>query len=147
MCQQTYKRLQYLCDHIPALLGSVDEKDFALKPEAAKWSKKEILGHLIDSATNNHHRFVRAQFEQNPCIAYDQNLWNESNFYQQMDTEQLISFWTSYNRHLLHLFKCMPEAALQRKCLVKNGELLSVEFLMKDYLTHLEHHLQQIAAY
>lgn len=74
-------RLEYLCNTIPELLIQIDEQIFSEKINPAKWSKKEILGHLIDSATNNHHRFVRVQFETNLKISYDQNKWNQYNFY------------------------------------------------------------------
>jgi hypothetical protein len=56
-----------------ALLNAIEEPAFSLKQSPARWSQKEIIGHLIDSATNNHHRFVRGQFEDSPVIAYDQN--------------------------------------------------------------------------
>lgn len=88
------KRLEHLCDIIPQLLTEIDAQTFAVKPKLNKWSKKEIIGHLIDSATNNHQRFVRGQFEDVPKIVYDQNKWNEFNFYQKMDGQQIISFWS-----------------------------------------------------
>ena len=66
------KRLEFLCVIIPPLLNEMGEPAFSLKPAANKWSPKEIIGHLIDSATNNHQRFVRVQFEDTPAIVYDQ---------------------------------------------------------------------------
>lgn len=73
MIETSIARLQILCDTIPDLLLNIDEIIFSEKPSNNKWSKKEIIGHLIDSAANNHQRFVRAQFEDLPSIAYDQN--------------------------------------------------------------------------
>ena len=67
-------QLTNLCDTIPAKLKLITEEEFGSKPFATKWSKKELLGHLIDSAANNHQRFVRAQFEV-PVVYYNQDLW------------------------------------------------------------------------
>jgi hypothetical protein len=86
------ERLRFLCDIIPDLLNQIDNNVFSDKEQNNKWSKKEILGHLIDSATNNHQRFVRAQFETNPEIVYDQENWNLFSYYQQMDSRDLIGF-------------------------------------------------------
>ncbi|WP_143310101.1 DinB family protein [Chitinophaga vietnamensis] len=139
-------RLQYLCEVIPPLLQQIDEASFTFKPQPAKWSKKEILGHLIDSAANNHQRFVRTQFEEAPAIAYDQNQWNTFSYHQQIDTQQLISFWTAYNKQLLALASLIPASLLGRECNVK-GTMFTLEFIITDYVSHLEHHLRQIVAY
>ncbi len=114
MITQSIDRLQFLCDTIPSLLMDLEEHNFSAKSSPEKWSKKEIIGHLIDSATNNHHRFVRGQFEEIPKITYDQNQWNTNNHYQQIDRLQIISFWASYNKQLLALIKLLPKEKLQR---------------------------------
>ena len=79
------------------MLTQISEEKMSEKPAPNKWSKKEIIGHLIDSATNNHHRFVRGQFEAIPEIRHNQNGWNKYSFYQQIDSKQIILFWTIYN--------------------------------------------------
>lgn len=140
------KRLQFLCDTLPDLMNQMDDASFSKKDDQNKWSKKEILGHLIDSATNNHQRFIRAQFEHNPEIVYDQVNWNRFSYYQQMNSRELIQFWLSYNKHLISLIKNMPKESLTRTCSVA-GDLLTLEFLIKDYVVHLEHHLKQITRY
>ena len=100
---------------------------------------------LIDSATNNQ-RFIRAQFEHNPEIRYDQVKWNEFNFYREIDSAQIISFWTIYNKQLVEILKRLPSNNLDRQ--VKVGEaLLTLQFLINDYVEHLEHHLKQIIKY
>src|SRR4051812_6161898 len=101
MIRESVERLRYLCDTIPPLLKALDEEDFCRKPAPEKWSKKEIIGHLIDSAANNHHRFIRGQFEAVPIIRYDADAWNDHGYYNQIDSAQIISFWTSYNKQLL----------------------------------------------
>ena len=147
MIDHSEKRLEYLCDIIPQLLSSIDEKSFTFKPSTDKWSKKEIIGHLIDSAANNHQRFIRCQFEDNPVISYDQNKWNAFSHYQQMPKEQLIDFWKHYNKHLAALIKLIPHECLQRTCKMKEGNVLTLEFLITDYVEHMEHHLKQIVSY
>ncbi|MDX1936305.1 MAG: hypothetical protein SFU21_04285, partial [Flavihumibacter sp.] len=109
-------------------------------------SKKEIIGHLIDSATNNHQRFVRGQFEDSPKIAYDQNRWNKYNFYQQIDGQQIIDFWTVYNRQILELIRRIPNENLKLVCHV-GDKFLTLDFLINDYVEHLEHHLKQVVSY
>ena len=81
------ERLEYLCNLIPDLLNKIAEDSFSKKANPDKWSNKEIIGHLIDSAINNHQRWVRAQFEILPNIVYDQNKWNSCNYYQNMASE------------------------------------------------------------
>ncbi len=146
MIDAAIKRLEYLCDVIPPLLTAIDEQTFSHKPSPAKWSKKEIIGHLIDSATNNHHRFVRTQFEDVPTIVYDQNKWNAYGYYQQISGAQIIAFWTLYNKQLAQLVRHIPTDSLQR-CCNTNEPSLTLAFLINDYVAHLEHHLKQVVHY
>lgn len=136
-------RLEYLLKTIPQLLSEEDEKEFIRKPSPNKWSKQEILGHLIDSATNNHQRFVRSQFENIPLIPYNQNEWNKCNYYNNFKKHQLISFWISYNEQILQLIQLIPKELLLKKCNTGNDSH-TIEFLFDDYVEHLEHHLKQI---
>ena len=140
----TLQRLQYLMDSIPSILKNIPKSAFSHKPSPEKWSKKEIIGHLIDSATNNHHRFVRAQFEESPNILYNQVLWNNHSYYQQMDGHRLIAFWEMYNRHIIELIRLMPSDQLAKECRMSDGNNYSISWLFDDYVRHLEHHLKQI---
>lgn len=144
MIPKTIERLEELVKVIPDQLSEIDESSFNFKPGPEKWSKKEILGHLIDSATHNHHRFIRAQFEQAPAIWYDQDHWVDKSHYQRMDKRHLIDFWIAYNRHLIHIVRHIKPEDLNKTCRMKNGAELTLEFLIGDYLEHLEHHLKQI---
>lgn len=146
MASNSVERLKFLCDMIPDLLNQMDEHVFSFKEQVNKWSKKEILGHLIDSASNNHQRFVRVQFESNPEIVYDQVLWNQYSYYQQMDAKDLIEFWLVYNQHLIRLIENIPMESLSRTCLIA-GNLFSLQYLIDDYVIHLEHHLRQITKF
>jgi len=143
MIKATIDRLELICNVIPALLAVIDDKAFSEKPNPEKWSRKEIMGHLIDSAANNHQRFVRAQFEERPRITYDQENWNRFNYYQQISTKQIISLWTAYNKQLVELMRRIPVEHLDRECEV-GDKIVTLEFLIQDYVKHLEHHLNQV---
>ncbi len=145
MSKRSIDRLQYLCDTIPNLLFAIDEQVFSAKTNPEKWSKKEIIGHLIDSATNNHHRLVKGQFENTPTITYEQNNWNKYNHYQQIDRKQIIIFWTAYNKQLVELMKRIPQDKLENK--VQTENLITLQFIIDDYVEHLEHHMRQVIDY
>ena len=136
--------LEKLCHEIPQKLNNINGIDINFNESPEKWSKKEIIGHLIDSATINHHRFVRGQFEDVPTIRYDQNKWNEMNHYQEMNSDQIISFWKIYNLQILELIKLISKENLSKKVKVGEDNIQTIEFLFKDYVDHMEHHLKQI---
>jgi hypothetical protein len=147
MIRESIKRLRQLCDIIPPLLLQIPEKEFNFKPAPAKWSKKEILGHLVDSAANNHQRFVRVQFEDAPVIMYDQNEWNSFSYHQAMHANDLIQFWQTYNRHLADIAERIPASLLARECNTGDEKNVTLEFIITDYVVHQEHHLRQIVVY
>jgi len=147
MINKPIKRLKYLCNIIPPLLSAIDEQTFSFKPAPNKWSKKEILGHLIDSANNNHQRFVRARFEDKPIIYYIQDDWNKYGYYNQIESAKIIALWTAYNRYLAELIGYIPAEALSRECRTDEDQKYTLEFLINDYVEHLEHHLKQIIIY
>ena len=142
--QQSLNRLENIVDTFPDQFKAISSFDFSHKPAPGKWSKKEILGHLIDSATNNHHRFVRAQFDHQPRILYDQDQWNKHGYYDQMEDEHIISFWELYNRHIIELIKRIPPDLMERECTMADGSTRTIAWLFDDYVRHLEHHLAQI---
>ncbi len=144
MIQTAVKRLEELIEIVPKKLNEIDELNFNHKQSPEKWSKKEILGHLVDSATNNHQRFIRMQFEASPTIWYDQNNWVEKSDYANIDRKHLTEFWTIYNRQLVYIIKNIKDESLKNTCIMKDGTALTLEFLVCDYVEHLEHHLRQI---
>ena len=137
-------RLQHHVDTIPMQLRSFTSEEFSGKPAPDKWSKKQILGHLIDSATNNHHRFVRGQFEKNPTILYEQDKWNAHSYYEKFSDAHLIAFWEIYNRHLIELIRNIPPHLMQSQCTMDDGSTRTLEWLFDDYVRHMENHLEQI---
>lgn len=126
--------------NFPNQINNLNEKDLNYKPNPAKWSKKEIIGHLIDSALVNYQRFIRAQFEENPQIFYPQNEYCAYADYQNAETSQLIDLWSSLNKQLLFLMKSITEKNL----IYKKCNNLTLEFLMEDYISHFNHHNNQI---
>lgn len=147
MISEALDRLEQLCETIPPLILAMSEEEFSHKPAPVKWSKKEILGHLIDSATNNHQRFIRVQFEEIPVIRYDQDKWNIYNHYNASESAGLVAFWALYNKHLAALARRIPPENLKRQCQAGGNEPVTLEFLIRDYVVHLEHHLKQIVKY
>ena len=141
---ESIDRLQYLMNTIPEKIRDIPHDDFVRKTSPDKWSKKEILGHLIDSATNNHHRFVRTQFELEPTILYNQNEWNQHGYYDSMEDDHIVSFWTWYNRHIIELVRRIPPHLMERACKMEDGTTRSISWLFDDYVRHLEHHLKAI---
>ena len=123
---------------------------------ANQWSAKEIVGHLIDSAANNHQRFVRAQATDDLiCSGYDQNAWVTSQKYNQEPWADLVHLWAAYNLHLLHFISVMPQEVLSRPRPKHNLDQVAwkavdqstpttLEYFIRDYAGHLQHHLNQI---
>lgn len=124
-------------------LAAVPDTVYAEKPRADKWSKKEILGHLVDSALNNLRRFIVAQYEDNPAIGYAQDAWVACSNYQGYPTEQLITLWTLLNKHIVIILRHMSPSAAQRMCTM-GGQTQTLEWVAADYCNHLLHHLHQI---
>ena len=129
----------------------------AERPRAEEhWSSKQILGHLIDSAANNHARFVLGQLKDDLLFpGYDQDGWVKTNHYQEAGWSQLVDLWRSYNLHLVHLMARADKDKMSTPCTlhtlqeiafkaVPQSEAVTLEYLMQDYVAHLKHHLNQI---
>jgi len=112
-----------------------------------KWVRKEILGHLIDSAVNNHQRLVRAQFS-DPFVwpGYDQLAWVQLQRYRERPWLELVELWVGLNRHLAAIIETLPADKLQTSCSIGGREPASLEWWTRDYVRHLRHHLEQLAA-
>ena len=135
-------QLEQITAQYTPMLRQISEAAFTDKPLPYKWSKKEILGHTIDSAQNNIRRFVMAQYEEKPYIVYAQNNWVDAANYQQYDTDDLIMLWQLLNKHICVLLKNIPAGAEEK--LSSTGELHSIKWLAEDYIKHLRHHLHQV---
>jgi hypothetical protein len=125
-------------------LSAVSDDAASTKPAPNKWSKKEILGHLIDSAANNHQRFMRLQLQPEIGLpGYDQDDWVRLNRYQQKPWAEIVTLWSAYNRHLASVIESLDEATLGHVWHSPSGDI-TLEFIASDYVRHLKHHLTQI---
>lgn len=125
-------------------MEAIQENDWNAKPYPDKWSKKEILGHLIDSACSNHRRFIMSQYGDQGIILYDQDQWVHLNHYQKLPADQLLQFWYNYNQHIANIGRMIPAENYKSKVYYNDGEVLTLEFVYSDYVAHLKHHLDQI---
>jgi len=128
-------------DHLPGL-QSVGADEFHFKASPAKWSKKEILGHLVDSAQNNIRRFIVGQYEERPRIVYNQDKWVSITNYQQYQLTDLIDLWYRLNKHICQVLTFMPAEMTQRQ--VETEKSHDLKWLAEDYIRHLLHHLHQV---
>lgn len=127
-------------------MADLDETQAGLPLAPGKWSRKQILGHLIDSASKNHQRFVRAAASESVSLpGYDQEFWVATQKYSELEWKTLLAFWKGYNYHLLHVLKSLPDDAFKHRLKIGDGPEISLADLAADYLRHLQHHLRQIA--
>ncbi|MBS4201764.1 DinB family protein [Bacillus sp. FJAT-49732] len=119
------------------------ESEISERPLPHKWSKKEILGHLCDSAINNLERFIRIQYQAEPLvlIPYNQDKWVELQGYREMPIEEVMILWSSLNKKIINVISKIPRDQLMLQCNIGNNQLRTLEWLIKDYLDHMEHHL------
>ncbi len=122
---------------------AIPEKDFTAKPRPDKWSKQEVVGHLIDSAQNNLRRFITAQYESAPpLITYQQDFWVMANQYQQAPREDVMELWRLLNLRICAVLDNMPVENYSKTS--NTGSLRTLEWLAADYVKHMKHHINQI---
>ena len=137
--------LRTLLDRVPERLMKLSADAIDKKPSPANWSAKEELGHLIDSAANNHQRIVRAQLEDKPAMpGYDQTGWVKVHGYHGREWKELIELWWALNRQLLAAAEAVPAAGWTRTLTIAGSEPVTLQFVFEDYLAHMMHHLRHI---
>ena len=154
--QDFLKDFRHTIEDAAHQLRQISPEQSQLPRAADKWSPREIIGHLIDSAANNHQRFVRAQFTDDLVFAgYEQEGWVRVQNYQGEDWADLVQLWSLYNRHILHLMSLVPEETRMKLRYKHNlhqiasdslseNEPVTLDWFMRDYVVHLKKHLQQI---
>jgi hypothetical protein len=142
-------------DTSAARLRALSDAEAAVRPAPGKWSRKEIIGHLVDSATNNHGRFVRAQLQDDLVFdGYEQAEWVDVQRYQAREWAELVLLWQSLNHHIAHVMETAETDALTKPRTrhnldrlawqpVSTAEPATLGYFMRDYVDHLKHHLQQ----
>jgi hypothetical protein len=141
------ERLLSLVEAAEPRLREISETESTQPVLAGGWSRKQVIGHLIDSASNNHQRFVRAALQTSLDFpGYDQGGSVGVQAVQDADWRLLVVLWAAYNRYLAHVIARLPAAKLETVCRIGSGDAVTLEFLAKDYLTHLGHHLGQLGA-
>jgi hypothetical protein len=126
-------------------LRALSETDVMRDRGAGKWVKKEILGHLIDSALNNQERFVRAQMtDRLVWPGYEQDRWVAIQKYREREWTELVQLWEQLNRHIVHVMANVPDGRLNTKCVIGDDDPVTLDWLMNDYVRHLRHHVDQI---
>jgi hypothetical protein len=141
------ERLRSLVEATEPRLRQITEAESMQTASPGGWSRKQVLGHLIDSASNNHQRFVRALLQ--PSLEfpnYDQAGNVRVQAVHEAEWPLLVSLWAAYNLYLAHLIAHLPESKLDTPIRVGAREPITLGFLASEYVTHLRHHLHQIAA-
>jgi len=131
--------------NLAARLREIPESVAAQKARPDKWSKKEILGHLVDSAANNHQRFVRMQLQPHLELpGYEQEGWVRVQRWQTLEWGDIVELWQIYNKHLVRLIRTVDPNALRNSWVDPEGQTVNLEFLMRDYIVHMKHHLDDV---
>ena len=137
--------LSGVVDDTAPRLEAINEADSLGTRGPGTWSSKEILGHLIDSALNNLHRFVRAQQGSELTFPdYQQEHWVRAGGHKERPWPALVGLWAQLNAHLAHVVALIPADRRETPCRIGESEPVTLEFIVRDYVTHLRHHLQQI---
>ena len=141
-------RLDEHIQHMPVLFNNFGDERLLQKPGPGKWSKKEILGHLIDSAINNLKRFTEIQFLAQPykVVSYKQDDLVEVNNYQELPLAHLLDLWQALNKQIIYVVKNIPAEKLEFPVdpQYDNGALRTLGWIICDYVAHMEHHLKQV---
>lgn len=145
--KKTIQELQEIIDLFSQKISAIPEAEFSAKHAPNKWSKKEVLGHLTDSAQNNLRRFICGQYDTTPPkIVYEQDFWVKANDYQAKRSSDVILLWRLVNEQICSVLRTMPAANYSQSCDTGKQEeqLHSLQWMAEDYVKHMKHHLNQI---
>ncbi|RYG31496.1 MAG: DinB family protein [Chitinophagaceae bacterium] len=145
--KQSAEQLAMFIDTVRELFQHLTDSELLVRPKPGKWSKKEILGHLVDSAINNLKRFTEIQFLPSPyqLRPYRQEELVVVNQYQHLPLEHLLMLWKMLNQQILYVIENVPSEKLNLTWQVENeNDLYHLDFLIADYVAHLGHHIDQV---
>jgi hypothetical protein len=147
--REVAEHLRSVVELVTPRLRSLSQNDVTCNPYPPKWSKIQVLGHLIDSACNNQMKFVLAMERPHTRVAgYAQNHWVDAQRYQHADWSHLVELWRLFNLHLAHVIKHAPLDALEHTLTITGPQgdagPFTLAFVMADYVEHMKHHLLQI---
>jgi mannose-6-phosphate isomerase-like protein (cupin superfamily) len=146
MLTTTFEKLKHWIQEVPKQVSQFTDEELAQKPQPGKWSKKEILGHLVDSGINNWQRFINAQIADEHFIIrpYSQDNSVHLNNYQNQPINQVLSLWGNVNQQILTVIEQIPTEKLSMTVVLPNSTSQNLKWLIEDYVIHLEHHLNQL---
>jgi hypothetical protein len=135
-----------LVDHCVPLLAALDGDAVERRPAPGKWSPKEILGHLIDSAGNNQQKFVRLLTAPSPLafVGYAQDAWVATQHYQTAEWRSLVTLWQAMNHHLAHVIANADPQRLANTVTIDGAGPFRLDFVMSDYVEHSKHHMKVV---
>ena len=121
------------------------DEEIRERPRPKKWARKEVLGHLIDSACNNQQKFVRMMQQRSVEFpGYAQDDWVDLQKWAAADWTEMVDLWAAYNRHIAYLIEHMNPDFLAHEIRIEGAGPFTLEFIMPDYVEHMKHHLKQV---
>lgn len=143
---KTIQNLEYLIHQISDFIKKSSEEEISKKLSPNKWSKKEIIGHLVDSGINNLQRFTEIQFEEKPyqLKSYKQDQLVEANDYQAAKREDILNLLIAINSRIINIIKLQTDETLNYQIVTSENEHFDLKYLIEDYVTHFQHHTKQI---
>lgn len=139
------QHLRETLDAVLPQLKNITDAEASVKPRPEKWSKKEIIGHLIDSACNNQQKFVRTMQQTHlDFVGYKQDDWVALQQYNTANWSDLLETWIGYNRQIAHIIATVDPSVLGYTISIEGVGPFTLQFIMTDYAEHLKHHLKQV---
>ncbi|MFK7821691.1 MAG: DinB family protein [Planctomycetaceae bacterium] len=137
--------IRALVSQFEPMMRELKDEDIRERPRPKKWARKEVLGHLVDSACNNQQKFVRMM--QQPHLdfpGYAQDDWVDLQKWASADWNTMVTLWAAYNQHIAYIIENVEPQCLANTITIEGAGPFTLEFIMPDYVEHMKHHLRQI---